>query len=189
MYSVAKEKMLQNVAFFRGAFDPKVKELCDKKSITDYSNCLTHDYDYYSRAVRSTCDEIFTYCSWNNVEFDCCDKIKPVGSVFGQCFTSSGISAPFNVSPSNFVLSKQFDPVGNLHVEVKTRDVMVFATGTGETFIHKDHKKILLHSEETLFERDIIHDVYLSVTVSTKFGFCTYVFSAYIRFSEKKNIK
>ncbi|XP_026480197.1 sodium channel protein Nach-like [Ctenocephalides felis] len=72
--------------------------------------------------IRANCAMMFEYCSWNGVEFSCCDKFLPLETEFGICYAINSVHTRNN---DNLLMSNRSSGPGRLVFRTKD-DIKVF---------------------------------------------------------------
>ncbi|KAK4883497.1 hypothetical protein RN001_006816 [Aquatica leii] len=171
------DEVLKDIVFFKGALEG-ISQKC-KKSPPDlgYSECpvATANYTELTKAIRSSCKEMFGYCSWNHKSFNCCKQMVPISTIYGVCYGINSLLAkrPILAIPMQ-VLSTGKKSVGIFTLELLNPDVKIFALSREEVPSYTESKSlvfdgislsphlnekniIFLSSEETINEPEIIN--------------------------------
>ncbi|XP_017780794.1 PREDICTED: sodium channel protein Nach-like [Nicrophorus vespilloides] len=106
--------IVREIVFLEGEMSTAVK--CNDPSF-DQSLCIMSNFSYYSNLLRKSCSEIFSYCSWNDKEFECCERFLPMYTFYGKCFAINSIASE---PPTEKMLSFKFKDSPKLTVEIKT---------------------------------------------------------------------
>lgn len=105
---------VKNIVFFSG--DCCVS-MCENK--TECSTDLTSLTSIY----RSNCKDLFTSCTWDNKQINCCQHFKPIQTEYGLCFSMNNIQ--FHEQFSYYVASSDRRYLGSLSV-VLSKDFEAF---------------------------------------------------------------
>lgn len=79
-YNDKLDFFVKEVAFFEGKCY-SCGSTCAKEPM-----CLT-DYTKLSKHFRSSCDDLFLNCKWDDQTINCCDHFRPLQTEYGQCFS------------------------------------------------------------------------------------------------------
>lgn len=85
------EEILNELTFFRGESYHAIRE-CGEDIEVD---CITMNFTDLVGMIRSSCDEVFSECRWNNDKnsesFDCCSYFLPIQTEVGLCYALNSI--------------------------------------------------------------------------------------------------
>lgn len=84
------EEVLHEIAYFRGESYYGIVE-CALKNPPP--NCILSNFSYYSRLVRSPCQDTLRKCQWNDLQFNCCDYFMPLDTELGVCYALNSIQS------------------------------------------------------------------------------------------------
>ncbi|KAF5302732.1 hypothetical protein FQR65_LT08474 [Abscondita terminalis] len=157
------DKVLQNIAFFKGVFDGSSYQC---KPNLEYATCpaATTNFTAVTNAIRSNCEEIFGFCSWNEKSFNCCTEIVPLKTVYGICYGINSLSGNrIEHSISMTVTSVGKKSVGTFTVELINADVNVFVLSSEELPSYYDSNNIVFDGKIEYSRLNEKNLVYLSI--------------------------
>ncbi|XP_022177636.1 sodium channel protein Nach [Myzus persicae] len=77
------DEIVKEITYFKGT-SYYINEFC----ITGQYNCPKNNFSKIAISTRSTCDEVFLNCTWNNLrDFDCCKHFILTETELGICYT------------------------------------------------------------------------------------------------------
>lgn len=76
------EEVLNELAFFRGESYHAIRE-CGPEIGVD---CINLNFSDIANMIRSSCDQSFEFCRWNDEDFNCCEYFLPMQTEVGICF-------------------------------------------------------------------------------------------------------
>eukprot|EP00102_Acyrthosiphon_pisum_P021032 XP_016658242.1 PREDICTED: sodium channel protein Nach [Acyrthosiphon pisum] len=77
------DEIVKEITYFKGT-SYYINEFC----MTGQYNCPKSNFSKLAISTRSTCDEVFLNCTWNNVrDFDCCKHFILTETELGICYT------------------------------------------------------------------------------------------------------
>ncbi|XP_060838075.1 sodium channel protein Nach-like [Rhopalosiphum padi] len=77
------DEIVKEITYFKGT-SYYINEFC----MTGQYNCPKNNFSKIAMSTRSTCDEVFLNCTWNdNREFDCCKHFVLTETELGICYT------------------------------------------------------------------------------------------------------
>ncbi|XP_061383814.1 sodium channel protein Nach-like [Danaus plexippus] len=83
------EDVLKDIAYFRG-IAYRLVEVCYLPKKID-PLCPLANYSYYASLVRSSCQQLVKNCSYNDIQFDCCEYFQPIATDVGTCYIINSI--------------------------------------------------------------------------------------------------
>ncbi|XP_069679711.1 sodium channel protein Nach-like [Periplaneta americana] len=82
----------QEIAFFDGLPYTVQKECFDRQVYDEVMKCPKTDYFELAKWLRFNCTEIFHFCSWNDVQFNCCEYFLPLDTETGPCYAINNLN-------------------------------------------------------------------------------------------------
>lgn len=130
------DDFLTEISFFTGAC--YTCELCGIEV-----DCPRNFSDILSK-FRASCDTFLKNCSWNGVEFDCCEGFRPLATETGICYTiNSAMTTP---KYGKELFSNRETGPGRLKVMV-TEDIQLFIHHPNDVpFAYGNFWLFLLHT-------------------------------------------
>uniref|UniRef100_A0AAR5PRA6 Uncharacterized protein n=2 Tax=Dendroctonus ponderosae TaxID=77166 RepID=A0AAR5PRA6_DENPD len=160
------------------------QRICDNPQ-KDYCRFITaygQDLSLFANHIRAGCKEIFTSCTFNGVEFDCCERFLPVGTYEGKCFVVNSYNAFIENNLLNGSVEAQYGSLrrgqkigalrhdaalnpANLSVELAHTDLSVWYMGNTNipTKMYQKHN----HLHERRFREFRTADIHLRVLVAS----------------------
>lgn len=86
------EEVLSEIAYFRGESYHTVHE-CSTED-----QCLTSNFTFYAKLVRSTCKLTLDSCNWNGNKFDCCKYFMPMETELGICYALNSKQIKYSIN-------------------------------------------------------------------------------------------
>ncbi|XP_060533923.1 sodium channel protein Nach-like [Cylas formicarius] len=108
------DEVVKEAAFFKGLFFFTL-EICGPNSPPD-PNCFKRTLSDYANELKSSCNELFNRCAWNDVEFDCCLYFKELRTDLGYCYVINNLQTK-DRNGYRMVSNKKSGP-GTLRLEI-----------------------------------------------------------------------
>lgn len=110
------DEIVKELVFFRG-LSFYTLQICGNGDPQN-PDCATSNFSSFSDLVRSTCDQIFKTCKWNNQPFDCCKYFVPLDSELGLCFSINSKQTRLQNAPTYPMISNREKGPGTLYLEI-----------------------------------------------------------------------
>lgn len=97
--------------------------------------------------------------------FECCDKMRPIETVYGVCYGTSSPMHIKDISNVELVISRKNGSIGKLDVEVSSPNLAMYALSPENTVTYKTDKNILLDSASNTLVKNVHYTIYLAAKV------------------------
>nr|XP_018905921.1 PREDICTED: sodium channel protein Nach-like [Bemisia tabaci] len=154
-YDFTLDEVLKEIAYFSGV-TYYTKQYCSKND----SNCPQNNFKDITVAIRSSCEDIFFECRWNNKPFNCCREFIPVETELGTCFiinSDHGLSARKDTKGALRLISNREKGAGRLLIALKQKAQVYTHTRADVPFYNADASNVfILQNPQTHMDFSII---------------------------------